>query len=42
MNEFIPQIPMIDWNQNGKLFDPEDIAITLAIAEELEKQQADE
>ena len=39
MNVFIPKIPIIDWNGNGRLFDPDDIAVTLAIAETLEELQ---
>lgn len=33
-------IPFIDWNHNGKI-DPSDIAISLAISEETEKQEKD-
>ena len=42
MNEFIPKIPMIDWNGNGRLFDPDDIAVTLAIAETLQEREEED
>lgn len=34
-------IPFIDWNGNGSV-DPQDIALSLAIAEEEESQEEDE
>ena len=35
------EIPFVDWNGNGRL-DPEDIAISLAIAEEQEETEEDD
>lgn len=35
------EIPLIDWNGNGRL-DPEDIALALAIAEDMDEPEDDE
>ena len=35
------EIPLIDWNGNGRL-DPEDIALALAIAEDMDELEDDE
>lgn len=35
------EIPFVDWNGNGRI-DPEDIAISLAIAEEQEETEEDD
>ena len=35
------EIPFVDWNGNGRI-DPEDIAISLAIAEEQEETEDDD
>ena len=35
------EIPFVDWNGNGRI-DPEDIAISLAIAEEQEEAEEDD
>ena len=32
------EMPFVDWNGNGRI-DPEDIAISLAIAEEMEQSE---
>ena len=37
----MPFIPFIDWNGNAQL-DPEDIALSLAIAEEESEEEDDE
>ena len=33
--------PFVDWNGNGRI-DPEDIALSLAMAEEEDEEEADE
>ena len=35
------EIPLIDWNGNGR-FDPSDIALSLAIAEDMEVETDEE
>ena len=35
------EIPFVDWNGNGRI-DPEDIAISLAFAEEQEETEEDD
>ena len=35
------EIPILDWNGNGRI-DPQDIALTLAMAEAAEEEEDDE